>query len=172
MRLIDLANHAHEDVSRALASLPECIAVLASEASPLRGTSYDTSGGTQAFCWTHGQGVRQCEFDGHSGCVGEVIEAHDPTGEAAIEGSKSRADMAQLWKSFRAIELEAKRIIAIEARTQRVVVVSDRAGIGRCENTACNRYVDGVKDRLRPVDSLRLCSACRMRQLRAQERTG
>lgn len=168
MRVTDIAEEAHEELSRFLTVASETVAVLTMLASPLRGASYDSDGGSTR-CLTHQCALRRCWQDDRDGCEADRVPGGDPTGEAGSSDNPARIDMRRLVKAAAAALNAARELTSIAEKHRNVPLVSDKAGIGHCENTSCERYCDGVKERLRPsIDGkLRLCNACRMREQRA-----
>lgn len=170
VRVTDIVNEAHEELSRFLTVASETVAALTLLGSPLRGTSYDSDGGSTR-CLTHQRPLRRCYEEDAEGCEPDRVPGGDPTGEAATTHNPANHDMRRLEKAARAALNASRELVAIASQYKDVPLVSDRAGIGYCENNKCRRYVDGEKDRLRPSadGSLRLCSACRMREKREVE---
>lgn len=168
LRVTDIVNEAHEELSRFLTVAPETVAALTALASPLRGASYDNDG-PAVYCLTHQSTMVRCWSDGREGCEADRVPGGDPTGEAGSVDNPARLTMRRMEKAARAALNAARELSSIAEKYSDVPLVSDRAGIGRCENTRCERYCDGVKDRLRPSldEKLRLCNACRMRESRA-----
>lgn len=142
MKAVDLANQAHEELSRVLTVLPEAVAALTLLASPLRGASYDSSGGT-VRCLVHGRSLKACYEHDAEGCEPDSVPGGDPTGEAAAN-APSESDMRRLLKALNATLNGAREAASICAKHRSAVVTNDRAGIGTCQQ--CLRYCTGEKN--------------------------
>ena len=168
-RVTDIANEAHERTSLALMGMAAAITALAEGASPLRSASYDTEKPSPVpWCWDHERPVNVCHRS-DLGCAGEVIEAHDPTGERATSPNPQQAMLRAMERAWRAILVEADRLITMEQQLQaRVLTASERSSVGECE--ACGHHCDGsANDRLRTVDTWKLCDRCRMARTRERK---
>lgn len=173
MRATDLAETTLEELTRAVNALPASISLMAEAASPLRAAAYDVAGnGAQAWCWEHEREVWRCHAD-ELDCGGEVIDPHDPTGEAAMQlaegpkrpssAAKAQADLRAITKALRAVQRNTDALTDILARWQPSKVVNDTAGIGPCSD--CRTYCDGVAKRLsRYKGGDLVCHTCRVRR--------
>ncbi len=172
MTAVSQLDHALEDLLRFRLDLPRLLDAIddAQEGQP-GGQRFDVvrSGGrTVLHCWKHERDVRDCEEAGLD-CDGEAIDVNDPTGEAGVNPDKARADRRRVSRKIQAITDAIEELIGIRAgHLSSARIVNDRAGIGECDS--CRHYCNGEKDdRLRPINGLRACNACRMRISRQRQ---
>lgn len=117
------------------------------------------SGRSEVWCWRHERPVLKCQQEAEL-CTGEAIDVNDPTGEAAVNYDRARADHRQLSRDVRTLGNIIDRLERLQLRYTDAKITNDRAGIGTCED--CHRYADGRKLRLScykggPI----ICPACR-----------
>src|SRR4051812_37354837 len=127
-----------------------------------RAASYDNSGGSHQWCWTHERDVTMChrvDLD----CTGETFTLHDPAGEAAVGDDPASADHREFMRCIQSAQRSADRATRILAKYQPRTEDVERVAVGRCSD--CPRYCDGTRgNRLTSYKGGDpVCPACRAR---------
>lgn len=115
-----------------------------------RAASYDQARpGPRPWCWVHERDLARCQRDGLL-CSGEIIEVHDPTGEAAISGDPAAADLKNLARLAGHIRRDVEAVADILARYQRraprpsEIEATTNANAPHCESCARIEVARGV----------------------------
>jgi len=133
-----------------------------------RAASYDGARpGPRPWCWTHERDLARCQRDGLL-CTGEVVEVHDPTGEAAIGGDPAAADLKALGRLAAQLRRDTEAVADILARYGKraprpsEIDATTNANAPHCESCSRIEVAKGVPWWVEPLTQERTTVAGRL----------